>query len=100
MIEWKQSPLPNQLKPNRSDSWATVFQGDLNSKYTLYHLAHGKAKPGWQKILFHEYAAKLINPENPPLPHKIRTLAHGLQSLEAHGGQLLAPLETPVNASA
>ena len=32
--------------------------------------------PGGRKILFHEYAAKLINPENPPrLPHEISTLA-------------------------
>ena len=25
MIEWEESPSPNQLKPNRSDSWAIVF---------------------------------------------------------------------------
>ena len=91
MIEWKQSPFRNQLKPKRSDSWATVFQGDLISKYALYHPTHGKARPGGWKILFHKYAAKLINPENsvppPPfLPDKIRTFATGLQSLEAHGG--------------
>lgn len=27
-----------------------------------------------RKILIHEYATKLINPENSPLPHEIRTL--------------------------
>ena len=68
MIEQKQSPFPNQLylKPNRSDSRAIVFHGDPISKYILYHPTHGKARPGGRKILFHEYAAKLINPENPP----------------------------------
>ena len=25
MIELEQSPFPNQLKPDRSDSWAIVF---------------------------------------------------------------------------
>ena len=35
----------------------------------VYRLSDGR------KILFHEYDAKLINPENPPLPHKICTLA-------------------------
>ena len=25
MTEWEQSPFPNQLKPDRSDSWAIVF---------------------------------------------------------------------------
>ena len=76
MIEWKQSPFRNQLMPKRSDSWATVFQGDLISKYALYHPTHGKARPGGWKILFHEYAAKLINPENsapPPPPRSFLT---------------------------
>ena len=43
-------------------------QGDLISKYALYHPTHGKPRPGRRKIIFHEYAAKLINPENPS-PH-------------------------------
>ena len=34
-----------------------------------------KPRPGRRKILFHEYAAKLINPENPSVPHEIPTLA-------------------------
>ena len=50
-------------------------QGDLISKYALYHPTHSKPRPGRRKILFHEYAAKLINPENPLFPHEIRTLA-------------------------
>ena len=31
--------------------------------------------PGGRKVLFHEYATKLMNPENSPFPHEIRTLA-------------------------
>ena len=34
-----------------------------------------KPRPGGRKTLFYEYAAKLINPENPSVPHEIRTLA-------------------------
>ena len=41
-------------------------QEDHISKYTLYHPKHGKPSPGGCKIVFHKYAAKLINPENPP----------------------------------
>ena len=41
-------------------------QEDLSSNYALYHPTHGKPRPGGHKILFNEYAAKLINPENPP----------------------------------
>ena len=49
------------------------LQEDLISEYALYHLTNGKPRPGGRKILSHEYAAKLINPENspPPLPHEI-----------------------------
>ena len=43
-------------------------QGDLISKYALYHPTHGKPRPSGRKILFHEYAAKLINQEPPPPP--------------------------------
>ena len=43
MIERKKSPFPYQLKPNRSDSWAIVFHGDLISRYDLYDPTHGKA---------------------------------------------------------
>ena len=50
-------------------------QRDLSSKYALYHPTRGKARPGGRKALFHEYAAKLTNPENSPFPHEIRTLA-------------------------
>ena len=39
-----------------------------------------KPRPGRRKILFHEYAAKLINPENPSVPHEIRTLAQGCKA--------------------
>ena len=38
-------------------------QGDLISRYALYHPTHVKPIPGGSKILFHEYAARLINPE-------------------------------------
>ena len=41
-------------------------QGDLISTYALYHPTNGKPRPGGRKILFYEYAAKLINPEIPP----------------------------------
>ena len=45
------------------------LQEDLISEYALYHLTNGKPRPGGRKILSHEYAAKLINPENsPPAP--------------------------------
>jgi len=49
--------------------------GPYFSKYGLHHPTHGKPRPGGCKILFHEYAAKLINPENPSLLHEICTLA-------------------------
>ena len=52
------------------------LQGDLISNYALYHPTHGKPRPRLRcKVLFHEYAAKLIKPENAPFPHEIRTLA-------------------------
>ena len=50
-------------------------QEDHISKYALYHPKHCKGRPGGCKIVFHKYAAKLINPENPSVPHEIRTLA-------------------------
>ena len=68
-IEQEQSPFPNQLKPDRSDSWAIVFSATREnhiSKYTLHHPAYCKPRPGGWKILFHEYAAKLINPRKFP----------------------------------
>ena len=36
----------------------------------MYHPTNGKPRPGERKILFHEYAAKLINPEDPPFLSK------------------------------
>ena len=66
VIELEQSPFPNQLKPDRSDSWAIVFSA-LRRTLFLIALTHGKPRPGGHKILFHECAAKLINPENPPV---------------------------------
>ena len=102
MIELEQSPIPNQLLPDRSDSWAIVFsalQEDLISNYALYHPTHSKPRPGGHKILFNEYAAKLINPENPPCSRN-SYFGTGPQSLEAHGGRLLASLGTPMTASA
>ena len=65
VIELEQSPFPNQLKPDRSDSWAIVFSA-LRRTLFLIALTHGKPRPGGHKILFNEYATKLINPENPP----------------------------------
>ena len=67
MIEQEQSPFPNQLKPDIRFLGHCVWrpQEDLISKYALYHPTHGKPRPGGCKILFHKYAAKLINPENP-----------------------------------
>ena len=79
-------PFPNQLKPARSDSWAIVYgaNGKLISKYALYHLTHRKPRSGGRKVLFREYTAKLINPEN----HSGNTnIGAGSQSLKAHGGQ-------------
>ena len=76
MIEREQSPYPNQLKPNRSDSWAIDF-GSPRGPLFLHTLCT-TPRPGRPKILFHEYAAKLINPDPPPppaFPHEIRTLA-------------------------
>ena len=66
MIEREQSPFPNQIR--FLGHCLRRPQGDLISKYALYHPTHGKPRPGGRKILFHEYAAKLINPENPS-PH-------------------------------
>lgn len=45
MIEWEESPFPNQLKPTRSDSWATVYsplRGTwfLNTLCTIQHMAN------------------------------------------------------------
>ena len=74
-------------------------QEDLISNYALYHPTHGKPRPGGHKILFNEYAAKLINPENPPCSRN-SYFGTGPQSLEAHGGRLLASLGTPMTASA
>ena len=74
-------------------------QEDLISNYALYHPTHGKPRPGGHKILFNEYAAKLINPENPPCSRN-SYFGTGPQSLEAHGGRLLAPLRAPMTASA
>ena len=67
------------------------LQEDRISEYALYHLTNGKPRPGGRKILSHEYAAKLMNPENPPPPPAPAFLT----KLEAHGGWLLAPLGTP-----
>ena len=66
MIEREQFPFPNQLKRDRSDSWAIAFGAPrvplfLNTLCTT-------PTPGRPKILFDEYAAKLINPETPPPP--------------------------------
>ena len=70
MIELEQSLFPNQLKPDRSDSWAIVFSSGGPELCTTQHMVN--------QDLFNEYAAKLINPETPPpppLPHEIHTLA-------------------------
>ena len=63
-------------------------QGDLISKYALYHPTHGKPIPGRRKnlILFHEYAARLINSEiSSPLPNEIHTLAQGRKAFGSQG---------------
>ena len=63
-------------------------QGDLISKYALNHPTHGKPRPGGRKILFHEYAAKLISPPPPPSRSPSSRKSYfgtGPQSLEAHG---------------
>lgn len=66
-------------------------QGDLIFYYALRHPTHGKPVPGpGRKVLFHEYATKLINPENPSFLrltkyehwHKIA------RHMEAHGGRI------------
>ena len=54
MIEREQPPFPNQLKPGRPDSWASVFGAPRGTC--------GKPRHGGHQILFHEYAAKLIPP--------------------------------------
>ena len=42
-------------------------QGDLISIYALRHPTQGKQRPGpGRKVIFHEYATKIINPEYPP----------------------------------
>ena len=86
--------------PDRSDSWAIVFGAPRgtrifafqNIKFSqnvefrilpftfldaLYHPTHGKPIPGGRKILFHEYAARLINPEIPPPPTSSRNSYFG-----------------------
>ena len=64
-------------------------QGDLIFYYALRHPTVGKPIPGpGRKVLFHEYATKLIKPENPSFPrltkydHWRRIAKH----VEAHGG--------------
>ena len=74
-IEREQSLFPNQLLKARQIRFLGHClrhpQGDLISKYALYHPTHGKPRSGGRKILFHEHAAKLINPETPPFLTKI-----------------------------
>ena len=84
-------------------------QKGLISKYALYHPTHGKPRPGGANIsdlmclyvLFNQYVTKIINPQNFPFLTKfVLSIGGGQQSLGAHGGQLLAPLGTPMSASA
>ena len=68
------------------------FPETYNDPTSFGDCTHPKTTCG-RKILFHEYAAKLINPENLPLPHEILTLAKDRK------GRLLAPLGTPMSGS-
>ena len=58
MIEREQPPFPNQLKPDRPDSWASVFGVPRGT--------FGKPRHGGHQILFHEYAPKLIRSRKSP----------------------------------
>ena len=69
------------------------FPETYNDPTLFGDCTHPKTTCG-RKILFHEYAAKLINPENLPLPQEILTLA------QDRNGRLLAPLGTAMSASA
>ena len=52
-------------------------------------------------VLFNQYVTKIINAQNFPFLTKfVLSVGGGQQSLGAHGGQLLAPLGTPMSASA
>ena len=91
MIEWEESPFPNQIR--FLGHYLQPPQRDLISKYTLYHPTHGKPRPGGHKVLFH--AAKLINPGNPPFPHKCEHWCR-IAKPGMYGGQLLVPLGYPL----
>ena len=45
------------------------------NKYAFYQPRHGKRKPARPQTMFHQYTAKVINREHPPLPEEIRRLA-------------------------
>ena len=76
-------------------------QGVLISSYALCHLTHAKQRPGGRKVLFHEYAAKLINPPRKiPLSSRNTSISTGSRTLEAQGGRMLSPLGSPMSASA
>ena len=92
MIEREQPFFPNQLKHDRPDSWATVFGAPRGT--------FAKPRHGGHQILFHEYAAKLIRSRKSPHSSRNSYFGNGPQSLKAHGGRLLAPLGSPMSASA
>ena len=58
----------------RSHLEETNWHQPIN-KYAFYQPRHGKRKPGRPKTMFHQYTAKVINSEHPPLPKEIRRLA-------------------------
>ena len=81
-------------------------QEDHISKYALYHPKHCKGRPGGCKIVFHKYAAKLINPENPPPPPSpvpLEILWYNMTAKLGSTWRLIVgttQVGTPMNASA
>ena len=77
IIELEQSPFPNQLKPDRSDSWAIVFSALRRTLFlitlcTTRHMVN-------QDLVDIKFCSRNMlqnwSIPKPPLPHEIHTLA-------------------------
>ena len=77
MIELEQSPFPNQLKPDRSDSWAIVFSALRRTLFliTLCTTRHMVNQDLVDIKFYSQICCKTNQSQKPPLPHEIHTLA-------------------------
>jgi len=94
MVEREQSPFPNQLKPDRSNSWAIVFRAPRVT-LLLNTLCTTRLMRNQDLVDVKFYSMNMLQSKSiqkiPPFSRNLY-LCTGPQSLEAHGGQLLAPL--------